>query len=190
MSVRDTALRFVRLNTATKFLAGTATLFVLGIFIMVLAFWPVRAVYYASLDGDYFLNVSSVTAENFVRQDDDLNVNFCRSPRTRVVAYKNIRTFYLTKDNQIIALNYQRNLPDGISYDRMGADCVLLSIPPETRPNDLGKYFFCQEFEFDAHGHNKVARFCSTEYSIISPEEPKPDTISTESLTSGSLEVQ
>lgn len=168
--MREAILRFIRKNLITKFVAGFVFLFLIGVLIASLTLKPIRNLYYGLLDGDWFLNVDRVVAEQTVKQNEELNINFCRSPRARVVAFNNIRTFYLSEDNQVIDVKYQVKLPDGISYDRMDDDCVLLTVQPDARPNDLGRYFFCQEFEFTVSGYNKIARFCSTEYLIVAPD--------------------
>lgn len=170
-------LNFIRKNPLNRYIIGFISIFVLGTLIALFFLYPVRLVYYGVVDGNYLLNVQSVTAEKRVEQDDGLSVAFCRDPRVRIVAKENIRTFYLSGDNKAV---YQRNLPENISYEKTDTFCQPLTIKSDQRPNDLGKYRFCQEFDFFTDlGQKKSARFCSTEYEVIPPTR---DTVDPETL--------
>lgn len=143
--IRTNLLKFIRRNPINRFLVGFTSVFVFGTLLALFVLYPVRIAYYGYVDGNYLLNVSSVVAEKKVEQDDTLSVAFCRDPRVRIIAVNNIRTFYLDEDNTPV---YERRLPDGISYERTSNPCQPLSIKVDQRPNELGVYRFCQEFDF------------------------------------------
>lgn len=109
-----TILKFIRKNPINRFIIGFLSVFIVGTLLALFTLYPVRAVYYGFVSGDYLLNVESTTAEKKVEQDDPLSVAFCRSPRARIVATNNVRTFYLTEDNRAV---FERRLPDDISYE-------------------------------------------------------------------------
>lgn len=166
-------LKFIRKNPINRFLVGFLGVFIAGTLLALFFLYPVRAVYYGFTTGNYLLNVESAVAEKQVEQDDQLSVAFCRSPRVRITATNNVRTFYLTADNQAV---FERKLPDNISYERTGFKCQPLTIKVDQRPNELGKYRFCQEFDFlTEFGQKKTASFCSTEYEVVKPSvDPIP----------------
>lgn len=175
-----TILKFIRKNPINRFLVGFLGIFIGGTLLALFVLYPVRAVYYGAVDGNFLLNVESAVAEKSVEQDDALSVAFCRSPRTRITATNNVRTFYLTNDNRAV---FERRLPENISYERTGNKCQPLTIRNDQRPNELGKYRFCQEFDFKTvFGQNKTASFCSTEYEVVTPslDEIPEDTLITE----------
>jgi hypothetical protein len=118
--------------------------------------------------GDYLLNVQSVTATPEVEQGDDLAVTFCRDPRTRIIAVNNVRTFYVDEQNRSVL---QRNLPDGVAYEKTDDPCQVLTIKPDQRPDEIGTYKFCQEFDFYTYYQQlKTVHFCSTKYKVIAPK--------------------
>ena len=158
-------LNFMKKNEINNFIVGFAALFFSGMLISLIILYPVKAVYLGVVGGNYLLGVDTVTAQREVTTDDPLAVAFCRTPKTRIIAVHNVRTFYVTDTDTAV---YQRNLPDDISYERTDNPCQALSIMPDQRPNAIGKYRFCQEFDFSTEfNQRKTARFCSTEYSII-----------------------
>lgn len=162
---RKNLLAFIRRNPFNRFLVGFITTFAVLLIAGLIFVYPVKALYFGAFDGNFFLNVKSAVAEPKVETDDSLSVAFCREPRTRIIAVNNVRTFYLAKDGVPV---YERKLPDGISYERNDDVCVPISIKPDQRPNELGKYRFCQEFDFETEfGQKKSANFCSTEYEIV-----------------------
>lgn len=125
--------------------------------------------YFRTVSGDELLNVKSVVAQKTVQQGQDLSVEFCREPRTRIVATNNIRTFYLDKDGKEVSVK-QRNLPDGIDYESIGDNCPEIKILAKNQPQETGTYRFCQRFEFVTRGNEKIATFCSTTYQVIPSE--------------------
>lgn len=165
--IRTRILNFIRRSYIHRYLVGFVGVFIIGTLLALFVLYPVRAAYYAYVSGDYLLNVKSVVTEKRVEQDDTLSVAFCRDPRVRIVAVNNIRTFYLDADNTPV---YQRNLPDNIAYERTADECQPLSIKVDQRPNELGTYKFCQEFDFYTEfDQKKTAHFCSTSYEVIEP---------------------
>jgi len=170
-------LKFIRRNHINRFIVGFIGIFIAGTFLALFVLYPVRAVFYGAVNGNYLLNVKSVIPAKVVEQDDALSVAFCRTPRVRIIATNNIRTFYLTEDNTPV---FERKLPDGISYERSAGECIPLTIKPSERPNELGKYRYCQEFDFETEfKQTKTASFCSTEYEVV---EPVRDVIPPETL--------
>lgn len=158
-------LKFIKRHKLNRYIVGFTGVFIFGSIIALFVLYPVRILYYGYASGDYLANVKSVVAEPVVDVDDPLTVAFCRDPRVRIIAVNNIRTFYITADNRPVL---QRNLPDNISYERTDTPCQPLSIRPSQRPNELGTYRFCQEFDFETEfGQRKTASFCSTEYQIV-----------------------
>lgn len=165
---RKTLLNFIRRSPLHSYLVGFLATFVVGSAVALIVLYPVRMIYYGIVTGDYLLNVESVTAEKEVEQGDELSIAFCRSPRVRIIAVNNIRTFYLSENNQPV---YQRNLPDGVAYEFTTDPCQPLTIKSNQRPDEIGTYKFCQEFDFDTYyGQKKTARFCSTDYQVIAPK--------------------
>lgn len=162
-----TILKFIRKNPINRFLVGFTSIFLAGTLLALFVLYPVRIVYYGFTSGDYLLNVTGVTAEKKVEQDDSLSVAFCRDPRVRITAINNVRTFYLTEENTPV---FERRLPDNISYEKTPDPCQALSIKVDQRPNELGVYRFCQEFDFYTEfNQKKTASFCSTEYEVVAP---------------------
>lgn len=165
--IRIKLLQFIRRSHINRFIVGFTSVFVFGTLVALFLLYPIRVAYLGFVDGNYLLNVSSVVAEKTVEQDDTLSVAFCRDPRVRIIAKENIRTFYLSEDNRPV---YERHLPDNISYERTGNPCQPLTIKVDQRPNELGKYRFCQEFDFfTEYNQKKTASFCSTEYEVVEP---------------------
>lgn len=167
-------LNFIRRSPLHRFIVGFLTIFTVLSVGSLIVLYPARAIYYGWASGDYLLNVSKVTAETEITPDENLDVSFCRSPRARVIAYNNIRSFYLVSQNHLV---YQRELPDGIEYEKLPDDgCVVFDIKPENRPNTIGTYKFCQSLDFTTeYDQKKTATFCSTEYNIV----PKKGVITT-----------
>lgn len=162
-------LKFMKRSPLHRYLVGFFAIFLALSVGSLIVLYPLRAVYYGVVSGDYLLNVQSVTASPEVDQGDDLDVTFCRDPRTRIIAVNNIRTFYVDEQNRSVM---QRNLPDGISYERTGDPCQVLTIKPTQRPDDVGTYKFCQEFDFYTYyGQLKSVSFCSSKYKVITPEK-------------------
>lgn len=162
--MRGKILELSQSNPFYRWLFGFFFLFLTMLIIGWAVLYPMRAFYYSYYDGNYFLNVGSVTAEPKVDQDDSLSVVFCREPKARIIAVDNIRTFYLADNGHAV---YERRLPDGISYERSQEPCQPLSIKRNQRPNEPGRYRFCQEFDFEVNGYQKTANFCSTEYEVV-----------------------
>lgn len=170
-------LKFMKRSPLNRFIVGFIAIFASGIIASLVILYPMRIIYYGFATGNYLLNVQSVTAEKSVEQDDDLGVAFCREPRIRITARNNIRTFYLTESGDPV---FQRTLPDGIDYSSNEGKCIPLKITSEQRPNDLGKYRFCQEFDFVTEfGQKKTVHFCSTEFEV---KEPVRDPVPPETL--------
>ena len=170
-------LKFIKRSHINRFIVGFLAIFLTGMIGSLIVLYPMRIIYYGFTSGNYLLNAQSVTAEKTVEQDDDLGVAFCREPRVRITANNNVRTFYLTETGQSV---FQRTLPDGINYSEIEGKCVPLKIKSEQRPNDLGKYRFCQEFDFYTEfGQKKTANFCSTEFEVLEPvrEPVDPSTL-------------
>ena len=158
-------LKFIRKSHINKFLIGFSSLFIFGTLLALFVIYPVRIAYLGIASGEQLLNVQSVVATQTVEQDEALLVQFCRSPLVRITASDNIRTFYLTQDNTAV---FERRLPENIRYERTDTPCQPLRIKVNQRPNELGKYRFCQEFDFyTEYQQKKTARFCSTEYEVI-----------------------
>ena len=166
-------LRALRKNLITRFIIGALFIFGVGLIFGLIVLYPLRHVYYGIASGNFLLNVTSVIAENTVKQDKELVVTFCRKPRTRITAIDNIRIFYIQQHNGEETPVYERRLPDGIDYQRLhnGNQCLPIRINPNQRPNDPGRYRFCQEFSFYVDSFKKSTQFCSTEYRIISKED-------------------
>lgn len=165
-------LKFIKKNPVNRFLVGFISIFLLGTVFSLIVLYPVRIAYFGFTTGDYLLNVKSVVAETTVDTTDNLNVVFCRDPRLRITAVNNVRTFYLTEDNRPVL---ERRLPENINYERITRDtntCLPLTIRPDQRPNTVGKYNFCQEFDFFTEfNQKKTASFCSTSYEVIEDSE-------------------
>jgi len=161
-------LNFIRRSPLHRFVVGFLTIFTLLSLGSLIVFYPLRAIYYGWATGDYLLNVQSVTATPEVEQGDDLAVTFCRDPRTRIIAVNNVRTFYVDEQNRSVL---QRNLPDGIAYEKTSDPCQVLTIKPDQRPDEIGTYKFCQEFDFYTYYQQlKTVHFCSTKYHVVAPK--------------------
>jgi len=166
-------LKFIKASYFNRFLVGFTGVFIALTVAGLIFLYPLRAIYYGVFDGDYFLNVRSAVAELKVEQDDDLSVAFCRYPRARITAVNNVRTFYLAENGFAV---YERRLPDNITYERTRTACQPLTIKPDQRPNEVGKYQFCQEFDFFVEFNNKkTSRFCSTEFEVVVPVLGSPE---------------
>lgn len=152
-------LKFIKKNPLNRFLIGFVSVFLIGTIASLVFLYPIRIIYYGLTS---------------VEQDDDLSVAFCRSPRMRITAVNNIRTFYLTEDNTPV---FQRTLPNDIDYSANEGKCIPLRIKPDQRPNDLGSYRFCQEFDFFTEFEQKKhVFFCSTEFEVVAPvRDPIPE---------------
>jgi hypothetical protein len=162
-------LSFIRRSPLHRYVVGFIAIFTVLSVGSLIVLYPLRAIYYGVVTGDYLLNVQSVTATPEVEQGNDLAVTFCRDPRTRIIAINNIRTFYVDEQNQSVM---QRNLPDGIAYERTTDPCQIITIKSEQRPDDLGTYKFCQEFDFYTYYQQlKTVSFCSTSYKVTSPKK-------------------
>lgn len=151
-----------------RFIVGFLAIFITLSIGSLIVLYPARVIYYGVVSGDYLLNVTKVEPEKEILPTDTLDVTFCRSPRVRVIAYNNVRSFYLVNQNHVV---YDRNLPDGIEYDRLpdSDGCVTFDISPTQRPNGVGTYKFCQSIDFTTeYDQKKTATFCSTEYNIVS----------------------
>ena len=122
--------------------------------------------YWRDVSGDELLNVKSVVAQKTVQRGQDLSVEFCREPKTRIVATNNIRTFYLDEAGEEVVVK-QRNLPDGIEYESVGDTCPEIKVLAKNQPQETGTYRFCQRFQFVARSNEKIATFCSTQYEVI-----------------------
>lgn len=138
-------------------------MFIFGLGITLLQF-PARWGYYGLLNGNYFLNVSEVTVESPVASTEDAGLVFCRSPRARIVAERNVRTYFVVESG-VERVVSERTLPDGIVYERFGPECQALTLRAKNRPSEPGVYRFCQEFEFTVNGFDKSADFCSDTFS-------------------------
>jgi len=125
--------------------------------------------YYRDVSGDELLNVKSVVAQKTVEQGANLEVEFCREPKARIVASNNIRTFFLDQDGSEVVVK-QRNLPDGIEYESIGDSCPSIVVLAKNQPQQTGTYRFCQRFQFVTRGSEKIATFCSTQYEVIKGE--------------------
>lgn len=159
-------LRFIQKSKGHRFLVGATTIFIIGITAQYLLLTPIRNAYYGLMPGNFFLNVSNVTVPDVIYENEDAAMVLCRNPRTRVIAYNNIRTYYKTPSGEHV---YKRNLPDGINYENTQNVCQPILLQAETREVKPGKYYLCQELSFNAGGFTKHASFCSNEFEI------KPD---------------
>lgn len=165
---RVALLSFIRRSPLHRFVVGFLAIFILLSVGSIIILYPARAIYYGWATGDYLLNVQSVTASPEVEQGDNLSVTFCRDPRTRIIAVNNVRTFYLDAENHSVL---QRTLPDGIAYERTDNPCQVFTIKPDQRPDEIGTYRFCQEFDFYTYYQQlKTVHFCSTKYQVIAPK--------------------
>lgn len=174
---RRKLLWWMKKSPTNRYIVGFCTVFVSLTLLMLFMLYPVRIVFYGMASGNYLLNVENIQTETKVEQDDPLSVTFCREPRSRIVAVNNVRTFYLTEENKPV---FERRLPDGVVYEQTGNKCVPLSIRIDQRPNALGHYRFCQEFDFYTEfDQKKTAHFCSNEYEVVEPtrDEVPPETL-------------
>lgn len=133
--------------------------------------------YYSNVSGDYLLNVKSVQAEPTIAQGDNLSFNFCREPRyAGIVSKSNVRSFYIVDEKGNRTPVGQNILPD-VAYEVVPQPCILLEIKAQSIPQDLGRYYFCQQIVFNAYGYEKVANFCSTTWEVKkSDAAPTEDT--------------
>lgn len=152
------------LKALLGFAVGILILFVLNVGAHV-----AKDFYYSTNDGNHFLNVQSLETDGPVNTEGIAALEFCREPRTNILAYQNFRTFYiLAEDGESSVL--QRMLPDDILYEPTQSGCDTIRLFPTLRPNDPGTYRFCQQFAFDIKNDGKIytkdTSFCSGEYVI------------------------
>lgn len=125
-----------------------------------------QTLYQSNVSGDYLLNVKSVTAEEKIAVGDNLSFNFCRSPRyAGILSKKNVRSFYVV-DSQGNQTPVRQNVLPDVAYEVIKNPCILIEIKAANLPQNVGRYYFCQQITFDAWGHDKVANFCSTEWVV------------------------
>jgi len=158
-------LRFVKRSNLNRYLVGFVFVFFSGLTTVWVINVPVRYVFLSMTDGNSLLSVQSLTAERVIDQSEDLNLVFCRNPLVRVIAFDNVRTFYIGAKGTLVG---QRTLPDGVLYEKLKDNkCLPLTIQPSQRPNKPGTYYFCQELSFRTEFNQlKTASFCSTVYKV------------------------
>lgn len=160
--MRTTALKILNKSPVSKWFIGSVFLFTLLLPFTVI----IQSYYHVIVSGDFLLNVESVTVEKTVKQNESLTYILCRSPRYNPIRSDiNIRSFYKSESGQLLPAG-QYELPLGVLYERTPDPCVPISISPDKRPNNPGKYTFCQDLSFTAWGREKSAHFCSNEYEI------------------------
>jgi hypothetical protein len=126
-----------------------------------------QTIFQNNVSGDYLLNVKSVTAEEKIAVGDNLSFNFCREPRyPGILSKKNVRSFYIVDSRGNQTPVRQNILPD-VAYEQVRQPCILIEIKAANIPQELGRYYFCQQITFDAWGHDKVANFCSSEWQVV-----------------------
>lgn len=168
--MRKRLLSFIQKNDTNRFLIGFTGLFAFGVILQFLLIYPVKTSYYGLLSGNYFLNVTTVQVggqDARIVEGEDGDLLFCRDPRARVVAERNIRTYWEIQDGTELQV-FERTLPDGISYQKSPNPCQELPLRVDNLARlGTGTFRFCQEFDFTLNGFYKSARFCSNDFEIV-----------------------
>lgn len=139
--------------------------------------FPAKSLYYGTMNGDWFLNVTTATVtytdetghtSDRIPENKEGDFILVRKPRDRIASYDVVRTFYLKKDDRSVL---QRSLPDGIEYEQ-NIDKNVVPLKPDQRPNDPGEYYFCQTVSFKVYQDiEKHATFCTEPYWIVPATE-------------------